>query len=143
MPVYILRHPSPDFNGVVAGVDFFNGKGSTSSIGDAYALALMKQCGVSRIEADGTETPVMVKMRQEEHLAPRFEAVAVNSSDSQAGGAGGPALPVVPPAPAPGEPAFRALKEVEDNPDSPGQIALAAKLREKKARTASRQRRHT
>ena len=30
MPIYVLKHPSPDFRGFAHGVDFHNGVGSTS-----------------------------------------------------------------------------------------------------------------
>jgi hypothetical protein len=36
--IYILQHPSPDFKGSIRGIDFSNGKGSTSSIEDAARL---------------------------------------------------------------------------------------------------------
>jgi hypothetical protein len=39
MAVYFLKHPRPDFTGVMGGVDFYQGQGSTSSLRDARGLS--------------------------------------------------------------------------------------------------------
>lgn len=54
MPVYVLRHPKPGFRGVVAGVDFFNGIGSTSNEGDKDFLA--SKIGCETIETIGKKS---------------------------------------------------------------------------------------
>ena len=38
MTIYRVEHPDPAFRGVVMGVDFYNGQGSTSSPRDAVKL---------------------------------------------------------------------------------------------------------
>lgn len=128
MPVYILTHPSKDFSGVMAGVDFFHGKGSTSSLADAHMLAQLKNCGVAVRNGDGTETAVDIVRTEKEHLPESYAAVPVkpNTDTPQAGGG------VEASAPSPGLSTARAeLKAVEDNPDSPPQQALAARIRAK------------
>jgi len=39
MAVYFLKHPSSDFTGIMGGVDFYDGRGSTSSLRDARGLS--------------------------------------------------------------------------------------------------------
>ena len=64
MPLYILRCPGSDYTGFRGGVDFFNGHGSTSSLSDAHALAQLLKCGVSLLEADGSERRVRIIRRR-------------------------------------------------------------------------------
>jgi hypothetical protein len=116
MPVYILTIPGSEFTGYMAGVDFFQGKGSTSNIADAFALAQTKNCGVAVVELDGTERPVVVTKAVKEHVAPSYAAAPVVAPDPAqsitAGGVEASAPPVILSA------STQAMRAEEDNPDS-------------------------
>ncbi len=138
MPVYILTIPGSEFTGVMAGVDFFKGKGSTSSLADAHVLAQTKNCGVAVIELDGTERPVELIRTNREHLAPAFTVTPVAepgpSQASKAEGVADPASSVIL------SPAAKALKDAEDNPDSEWSKKRAAGADRKKQKRQRRRR---
>lgn len=123
MTIYLIEHPTDKSTGYFGGVDFYQGRGSTSSRKDAKMLSNLGY----RVSELGTET--------------------VKHDTAAEGGA--PAPSPVDFSPTPEELAATAKRDrdraaldaAERNPDSPGQKELAAKLSDKAKR--GRRRRKT
>jgi len=87
MPIYILEIPGSDFTGYRGGIDFFHGKGSTSSKADADRLVVKAGCRIvrpaSEIKVKGTsaEVPLAIPAPAvaEEEALPVF----VNKADRE------------------------------------------------------------
>jgi hypothetical protein len=128
MAVYFLKHPRPDFTGVMGGVDFYLGQGSTSSLQDARAL---KDKGCVILDEQHRPVEITATRHPEAHVeiltakasgpAPVIET---NKGEGVPAGAPSPSLSAD----------TAALKAQEDNPDSPEQKALAAKVDQAKKR---------
>lgn len=103
MSVYLLKHSDPSKTGVFGGVDFCNGKGTTSSLSDANALTKSQGCSIYLLE-NGQEKPVRVvgeRLRvkmpvtgQELEQGPVVFKAEVVETNEQTAGVGQPA-PVV------------------------------------------------
>lgn len=59
MQVYLLKHPDSGKTGVVCGVDFYGGKGTTSSLRDAKEIRDRFGCELFLLDA-GVEKPIRV-----------------------------------------------------------------------------------
>ena len=87
MTVYILRHPRPDFTGVLGGVDFYQGQGSTSSLRDVRAL---KEKGCLAFDQDGHAVEVegeihpdaRVEILKAKVVEPKAEIQSVGAQDA-------------------------------------------------------------
>jgi hypothetical protein len=114
--IYKLKHPDPQKEGVLAGVDFIGGQGTTSSLQDAADLRDRFGCALSAI-VDGVEKPIRVVEDRFTMKIPNFKqpiptgpivlrAEIVEEKQPDAGGASAPPVSILPeveisPAPAP------------------------------------------
>jgi hypothetical protein len=62
MPVYIIEIPGSDFTGVKAGVDFYQGKGSTSSLRDARVHQAQ---GASVADSEGKPVEIVSEINKD------------------------------------------------------------------------------
>jgi hypothetical protein len=65
--IYTIKHPTPGFRGIVFGVDFFDGKGSTSDLGqvcDLLDLGKGYKVGAPLSEDDKADLQRFRKQRQ-------------------------------------------------------------------------------
>lgn len=135
MAVYILKHPSMDFTGIVGGVDFYGGVGSTSSLRDARDLQRERGCVILDEHARSVE--VTTTIHPEAHVeilatkavdpVPVIETI--KGEDAPAG-ASSPSL----------SPDAAALKAQEDNPDSEWSKRRAAEADKAKKKGGRRRR---
>jgi hypothetical protein len=72
MSIYLIEHQVKDFTGFFGGVDFYHGRGSTGSEGDAEKLKKLgcrvRESGTETIESQdkGAEDPAPASLSQEE-----------------------------------------------------------------------------
>jgi hypothetical protein len=58
MPIFVLKHPSSDYQGFAHGVDFVKGKGSTSNESDKDFLVSRIGCEVIETQGQGKSAGV-------------------------------------------------------------------------------------
>jgi hypothetical protein len=66
--VFVILHPHPDWSGYFGGVDFYQGKGSTSSLEDAARLVGLG-CTIDGDESwKELEAFILARMEQEDRI---------------------------------------------------------------------------
>lgn len=116
MAVYLLKHPETGFSGVMGGVDFSNGRGSTSSLADVRAFLLRD--GFSATDAEGRPIVVEARLHPDAHIELLTAKVAPLGPESETIKGEGASAPSPDPIAETQAQARAALKAVEDNPDS-------------------------